>query len=128
MTDKPYLIQSQAGMRFIAQMTIYNSGKFDRLRTFIRDSYLPGLLAAEPVAARLAAFRLWYKTLGRLRVRQVVGAGKHHILVLLEAEHTSDLFVQEMIVEEDYPHRITHYSHRPLEATDSSQFTAAPAP
>ncbi len=123
MTDKPYLIQSQAGMRFIAQMTIYNSGKFDRLRTFIRESYLPALLEAEPVAARLAAFRLWYKTLGRLRVRQVVGAGKHHILVLLEAEHTPDLFLQEIMVEEDYPHRITHYTHRTVAEVDSSKLT-----
>jgi hypothetical protein len=121
MTDKPYLVQSQAGMRFIAQMTIYNSGKFDRLRTFIRESYLPALLEAEPVSARLAAFRLWHKTLGRLRVRQVVGAGKHHILVLLEAEHTPDLFMQEMIVEEDYPHRITHYSHRPMGDSDQPE-------
>jgi hypothetical protein len=121
MTDKPYLVQSQAGMRFIAQMTIYNSGKFDRLRTFIRESYLPALLEAEPISARLAAFRLLHKTLGRLRVRQVVGAGKHHILVLLEAEQTPDLFMQEMIVEEDYPHRITHYSNRPMGDSDQPE-------
>jgi hypothetical protein len=123
MTDKPYLIQSQAGMRLIAQMTLYNSGKFSRLRTFIGESYGPALLEAEPVAARLAAFRLWRGTLGRLRVRQVVGAGKHHVLVLLEAEHTPELFVQEVMVEEDYPHRITHYSHRLLREVDSLQFT-----
>ena len=97
-------------MRFIAQMTIYNSGDFERLRTFISESYHPDLLAERGVEERLAVFREQYATLGKVRVRQVIGTGKYHVIIMLEAQHAEGFFVSEMKVEEDYPHLITEYS------------------
>lgn len=109
MDDKIALRISQAGMRFIAQMTIYNSGNFERLRTFIMESYAPDLLAQGVVEDRLAEFRAQWESVGKLRVRQVIGTGKYHVVVLLEAEKSEDFVLSEMKVEEDYPHRIVEY-------------------
>src|SRR5450432_2431594 len=110
MDDKFALRISQAGMRFIAQMTIYNSGKFDRLRTFLVESYHPDLLAQESVEDRLGAFRAQYDSLGRIRVRQVIGTGEHHVIVLLEAERLEGYWLVDLTVEEDYPHRIIDHT------------------
>ncbi len=110
MDDKLALRISQAGMRFIAQMTIYNSADFERLRTFLAESYHPDLLAQESAEERLADFREQYATIGKLRVRQVVGTGKHHVIVLLEAQNQDEFFLCELIVEEEYPHLITDYA------------------
>jgi hypothetical protein len=107
MDDKLALRISQAGMRFIAQMTIYNSGDFERLRQYIEESYHPDMLAQESVEDRLAIFREQYDTIGKVRVRQVVATGKHQVVVVLETEREEGFLVNEMQVEEDYPHRIT---------------------
>ena len=110
MSDVMALRVSQAGMRFIAQMTIYNSGDFERLRTFIAESYHPDLLLLESVDERLAAFRDQREKIGRLRVQQVIGTAKHHVVILLESEQQEDFFLSELKVEEDYPHLIEEYS------------------
>ena len=107
MDDKIALRSSQAGMRFIAQMTIYNSGSFERLKQFLLESYHPDLLAQEDIDERLDDFRYQYETLGKVRVRQVVGMGKHHVIVLLEVEKSDEFFLNDMQVEEDYPHRVS---------------------
>jgi hypothetical protein len=110
MDDRLALRISQAGMRFIAQMTIFNSGNFERLRTFIAESYHPDLLEQKPATARLGDFRNDFAMMGKVRVRQVVGTGKHHVIVLLEAEHDEGFFLSELKVEGDYPHRIVEYN------------------
>ncbi len=115
MDDKIALRSSQAGMRFIAQMTIFNSGNFDRLRAYITESYHPDTLAAQSVDERLAAWREHYETLGKLRVVQLVGTGKHHVIVLLEAQQAEEYLLNDVRVEEDYPHRILEYRLAPLE-------------
>lgn len=114
MDDKTALRASQAGMRFIAQMTIYNSGNFERLRTYIAESYHPDLLAEQPVDDWLAAFGEQYEALGKLRVVQLVGTGQYHVMVLLEAQLADDLLLNDVQVEEDYPHRILASSLTPV--------------
>ena len=109
MDDKLALRISQAGMRFIAQMTIYNSGDFDRLRQYIEESYHPDLLAQESVEDRLAIFHEQHATIGKVRVTQVVATGKHHVVVVMEAEREEGYLVNEMAVEDDYPHRIVAF-------------------
>ncbi|MEO8394281.1 MAG: hypothetical protein ABI700_14920 [Chloroflexota bacterium] len=106
MDDKLALRISQAGMRFIAQMTIYNSGDFERLRQYIEESYHPDVLVQESLEDRLAIFREQYATIGKVRIKQVVGSGKHHVIVVLGTEREDGYLINEMQVEEDYPHRI----------------------
>jgi hypothetical protein len=115
MNDRTALQQSQAGMRFIAQMTIYNSGDFRRLRTFIRESYHENALEAESRAARLARLRQMHAALGRVRIRQLLATDAHHVVVLLEAEKADGLFMHDLAVDPEHPHKITAYSTVPLD-------------
>lgn len=115
MDDRLALRMSQAGMRFIAQMTIYNSSNFERLRTFIEESYHPGLFEDDSIDIWLDDFRADYTAAGKVRVRQVVGTGKYHVIVLLETERADGYYLSEMKVEEDYPHRIIEYNQAPFD-------------
>ena len=107
--DKLTLRASQAGMRFIAQMTIYNSGDFEPLRTYVAESYHPQLLVEHSAEEWLGEFREWQQDAGKVKVQQVVGASKHQVVVLLASERADDFWLCDLTVEEDYPHRITQY-------------------
>ncbi len=116
--DVLVLRASQAGMRFIAQTHIYNGGNWERLRQFIADSYHDERLAEHSVEGRLQMFQTTQEKAGRMRVKQVVAANEHQIVVITEAEKDGDFFLVELLVEEDYPHKITGYQHRPLQPKD----------
>lgn len=113
--DQKALSESQAGMRFIAQMKFYNDGNFERLRVFIQDSYSDALLAEQSAHARLNDLRERHAQVGRQKVKQVLAAGKHQVAVVLQAENTPHLYYAEVLVEEDYPHRILKFLHAPLQ-------------
>jgi hypothetical protein len=55
---------------------------------------------------RLAELKLLRGELGRLRVRQVVGADKHHIICLFDGEQGGLLLI-DLACEEEYPHKIS---------------------
>src|SRR5688572_10171720 len=84
--DKLALRKSQAGMRFIAQMHIYNGGDWGRLDAFIRDSYHNDMLEAQSVIERIQILMNVYDKLGRVKVKQVVGTSEHQAIVVIEAE------------------------------------------
>lgn len=111
-SDKRALVASQAGMRLIAQQTLLNAGDGERVRTFIADHYAAPALEAQDTEARLADLL----ALGRLRVHQVLATDKHRVVVLMQAQRDEALYLVELAVEEDYPHKITEYSHRSLES------------
>ena len=114
MTDtRKAIAGSHAGMRFIAQMTFYNQGNFERLGVFIAKGYTPVVLMANPIKRRLLDFKTSYKLNGKLRVKEVEMAEKYHIHVILETEKNDQLLAMELKVEEDYPHRIIHYELKP---------------
>ena len=117
--DKFALRASQAGMRFIAQMHIYNGGDEMRLTQFIADSYHADQLAALPVAARLADLQQMRSEAGRVKVKQVMATNEHHVIVIVAAEQDDRLYYMEMRVEEEYPHRITQFMKAPLKAIES---------
>jgi len=113
--DQLALQRSQAGLRLIAQTTLYNSGNFARLRTFIAESYAPALLESMSAGARLLGFRQMRADHGRLRVQQVLAAGPHHVVVLMADEKQGALSLHDLEVEADYPHRILSYHAAPLD-------------
>lgn len=118
-SDKLALRASQAGMRFIAQTHIYNSLNWARLEQFIGDSYHANLLDDQPAMGRLAMFRATHEKIGRLKVKQVVGTHEHRVVVVAETEHGDyPYFLVDLVVEEDYPHKIIAYSHQPLQAKE----------
>ncbi len=117
--DKGALVTSNAGMRLIAQQTLLNRGDFERLRDFITESYAPPALAMQSDEARLNDLRTLAAEAGKLRVYQVIGTDKHRVIVLLEGERASALYMTQLAVEEDYPHRITEYTHQHISEPDN---------
>jgi hypothetical protein len=109
---KTAMALSSAGKRFIAQMTLYNSGSFDRLRTFIAESYTPEQLAEQPAADRLAALEQLFAEAGRLRIFHHISVTDYRVVLLLQNQ-AGELFYNRLKVDEEYPHLITQYIHRP---------------
>jgi len=99
------LIPSNAGMRVIAQLTIYNKGDFSRLRDYIDENYAPEALAFTAAKARLVEFKAIYRVSGKLRIDRIVAIDKHQALVVVEGER-GDFYMVQLTVSEDYPHKI----------------------
>ncbi|MBL8152980.1 MAG: hypothetical protein JNM70_02250 [Anaerolineae bacterium] len=115
MTDpRQQLIPSNAGMRLIAQTTLYNKGDFARLRTFLTESYHESALAEMSLAVRLAEMKALRRLHGKLRVEQLMAVDKHQAVVVLAAERGA-VFLTQIAVEEDYPHRILGFHMQALE-------------
>ncbi len=108
MTDQQLLVSSQAGLRLIAMLTLFNGAKFDRLRAYIKEHYTQTALEAEPAAVRLAALKVILADHGKLRVRQVVAAEKHRVVVLLDTQDAR-LYMADMACEDDYPHKVAAF-------------------
>lgn len=100
-----HLIPSNAGMRLIAQTTLFNKGDFDRLCTYISDNYAEIALEAASVKARLAEFKALYRMAGKMRIDRVVAIDKHTALVILESER-GGFYMLQMVVSGDYPHKV----------------------
>lgn len=109
------LRKSQAGMRFIAQMHIYNMDNLERLRTFIAESYHEDMLAQSDVEARLAQLEAQYADIGKVKVKQVLAANEYHVIIVMEAQKQPGFFYVEVKVEEDYPHKIIGYMFQPMQ-------------
>lgn len=120
-TDKIALRASQAGMRFIAQTHIYNSGNWERMTQFIKDSYSETMLENQAAEGRLQMFKTTQEKIGRLKVKQVVGTHEERVVVVVETEiGEHPYFLVDLVVEEDYPHKIIAYTHQPLEPNADS--------
>ncbi len=114
MYDKQLLKTNHAGIRLIAQTTIYNGADFERLRRFILDSYRDDLFARYSADQWLQMFRNLYAEVGRLRVRQVIAHDENHVVILMEAENADGYYIHDLEVESDYPHKIIAYNQYPI--------------
>ncbi len=107
MTTAPQtlLVPSNAGMRLIAQLTIFNKGDFARLRDYISENYDPAALEFASAKARLVEFKAVFRMSGKMRIDRVIATDKHQSLVVVEGER-GDFYMMQMIVSEDYPHKV----------------------
>jgi hypothetical protein len=105
MSDSQQLAASHAGLRLIALLTFYNQGAVDRLRAYLKEHLAESALEEEPASSRLAALKVLSSEAGRLKVRQVVAADKHHVVALLHGER-GGIVLTDLEVSADYPHRI----------------------
>jgi hypothetical protein len=99
------LVPSNAGMRLIAQLTIFNKGDFNRLRDYITENYAPEALEFASAKARLVEFKAVFRMSGKMRIDRVIAADKHQALVVVEGEH-GDFYMMQVTVSEDYPHKV----------------------
>lgn len=107
MSAQAHLAQSNAGMRLIALLTLYNQGDFDRLRAYISSNYAPAALAEQTAEERTRELQDNYTAWGKLRVEQVAAIGKHQAIVVVQAQQDGQYHALQVAVEEDFPHRIT---------------------
>lgn len=112
-TQQNPLVTSNAGMRAIAQTSLYNKGDFARLRQFIEQNYDEEMLEEVGAGVRLAEMKATYRLAGRLKIEQVIGIDKHRALIAVSAEH-GGMYAMQMIVAEPYPHKILAYVLQPL--------------
>ena len=108
---KQTLMQTAAGRRFIAFLTIFNSGNADRLRTYIAENTTEKALESQSVDDRWQQLIDTMNEVGKLRVHQVVAADDHYIVVLVQAKNTGDFYINEYKVDEEYPHKVMKYTH-----------------
>jgi hypothetical protein len=108
--NQHHLARSRAGMRLIAQMRLYNDAAFERLGQYIADYYAETVLGESSAAERLAALHYIYHTSGRLKVAQVVGAGEYQVIVALLAEQNADVYLANLAVDEEHPHKVVLYT------------------
>lgn len=113
--DKLALRASPAGMRYIAQMHLYNQDNWARLHQFINDSYHADLLIQADAPQRLADLQAQYAAIGKLKIKQVLATQEHHVIVVAQAQNAAGFFYTEMKVEAEYPHKITLYMFTPLQ-------------
>ncbi len=104
------LSRSRAGMRLMAQMLFYNKGDFERLRGYIAEQYSETALEAIPARTRLAELKAIYRISGRMKVEQVVASSDYQILVALSAEHNGDVYLANVAVDEEHPHKVLVYA------------------
>jgi hypothetical protein len=108
------LVRSHAGMRLIAQMTLYNRGDMERLRGFIAESYTEGALEVMSAKDRLLDLKMTFRVAGRMRVRQVVAVDAHRVVAMVQAQKNNGMYLAQIAVEEEYPHKIIDYHHQLL--------------
>ena len=118
---KQHLTASHAGIRLIAQMTIFNKGDFERLRTYVQDNYAAGALAMISAKARLAELKAIKRIDGKMRVEQVVAAGEHEVIVVLVAERGEAVYLTQLAVEEEFPHKITFFSQGKMDKVEEEE-------
>lgn len=117
-TARQQLTRSHAGMRLVAQVSIFNKGDFDRLRQFVNDYYTEEALADTSLKARLAEQKAIYRLSGKLRFDQLIAYGEHEVIAALACEKGDQNYMAHMAVTEDYPHKVLLYVQRTLEAAE----------
>src|SRR3990172_7320686 len=110
------LSRSQAGLRFIALMTIFNHNDDERLRQFIADNYIAAALEERDSAARAQDFAGIFAQTRKLRVQQVMGVSEYQAIIILQAQADLGFYLHTVLVEQEYPHKIISYAHQPVNA------------
>ncbi len=118
---KQHLITSHAGIRLIAQLTIFNKGDFDRLRAYLQDNYAEEAFADIGVKTRMAELKAIYRMNGKMRIEQVIAAGEYEAIVALVAERGDAVYLTQMAVQEDYPHKVTFFNQGKMDKVEDEE-------
>lgn len=116
---KQHLIGNHAGIRLIAQLTLFNRGDFERLRTYLQDNYADEALSMISAKARLAELKAIYRVNGKMRIEQVVAAGEYEVIVALEAERGEAIYLAQMLVHEEYPHKVMFFDQGKMDKVET---------
>lgn len=111
MDTKETLSKTKAGRRFVGFMRALNSGDPDMLRA--------QMLYIADKALEAHSSDIWYAQLqyihaitGGLKAVQVVASDEYQVVVLMQAHKDNRLHLIDMIVEEEYPHKVIQFMQR----------------
>lgn len=110
---KQVMVESPAGRRLMAYLTIMNTRNTERLKVYVADNYADEALEKESVDARMRWHDEAFDLTGRLRIHQVVAYDEHYVVVMLQAERDDGYYISEFKVDEDYPHKIMKFNLHP---------------
>lgn len=111
--NKATLTKTKAGRRFMGLMVAFNSGDSARIRAFVEQYITDDALEKNDIAQWHDELTRIYAATGRLKVMQVIGAEEYRVVVLMQSTSTGLLYITEMSISEDYPHKISEFSHHP---------------
>lgn len=117
MDIKTTLATSNAGMRLIAQLRLFNTGDFEKLRAYLQAYYADKAFEDIALTTRMAELKAIYRVNGKVRVEQVVAVGKHEAMVVLVSEH-GGVFLAQLTVEEDYPHKVNFFAQEKMDKVE----------
>lgn len=115
MDNRGALASSKAGRRFMGFMATFNRGDTQQLRDFVAQYTIDEALEMHSVDEWTRHLSAIYDATGGMRVYQVVGADEYRVVVLMQAHANNALYLVEMAVSEDYPHKIAEFKHRPAQ-------------
>lgn len=111
MDVKTTLSKTKAGRRFVGFMRALNSGDPDMLRAqmlYIADK----ALEAHSADIWYAQLQYIYAITGGLKAVQVVASDEYQVIVLMQAHKDHRLHLIDIMVEEDYPHKVIQFMQR----------------
>lgn len=111
---KAALIKTPAGMRFVAYLSLMNKQDYDRLETYINESFHEMILMTIPTKSRVLDAKATIKLNGRLKVKEILHVQDQLVGVALESEKQSGLLYCEIGIQEEYPHLVSHYFLAPM--------------
>ncbi len=111
MDVKETLSKTKAGRRFVGFMRAVNSGDPAMIQTqvqYIADK------ALEAHSAQIWGAQLHYihAITDGLKALQVVASDEYQVVVLMQAYKDNRLHLIDMIVEEEYPHKVMQFIQR----------------
>jgi len=112
MQNKIQLGKTKAGRRFMGFMRTFNSGDPAAIETALQDAITEESLEKHDVATWLAQMQYIYSITEGLRVFQVLASDEYQVVVLMQAQKDDRLHIIEMVVSEDYPHKIAAFVQR----------------
>jgi len=111
MDVKETLSKTKAGRRFVGFMRALNSGDPAMIQPqlqYIADK----ALEAHPAPIWGAQLQYIHAITGGLKALQVVASDEYQVVVLMQAYKDNRLHLIDMIVEEDYPHKVVQFIQR----------------
>lgn len=118
---KEALVKTAVGRRFIAFLTIANSGDGERLRQYIAENFADEALASSSVEQCWQSLQTIWGMVGKMRVFQVVATDDYQVMVITQAQTDGSFHMNQMQVQEDRPHKILLYAHHMIILTDESE-------
>lgn len=106
------LTQTKAGRRFMGFMKTFNQGDPAQFQHTVEQYITEESLAKHSPEIWLAQLKYIYAITGGLRAQQVLVTDEYYVAVLMQAHKDQRFHVIEMVVAEDYPHKIASLIQR----------------